>query len=122
MGVTEGFEAMKGQVEKRSDVPGALWSASTKVRGLSEVFNMAAGDPPFSEEGLTGVGSILGAVADDLDHIRDIVEYGDLPTVKDGEVDLTKDDSAFVVLMREFTEFLGQRRADGSTTTETSNT
>lgn len=70
---------MRGTIEQVTDVPGSLWSVTTKVRGLSEVFNMAKGEPPFSEEGLCGVANLLEGIANDLDQIRDLIEYGKQP-------------------------------------------
>jgi hypothetical protein len=75
---------LRANLEKLSDVPGGLWSVSTKVRGLSEIFNMAKGEPPFSEEGLCGFAYLLEGLADELDQIKDLVEYGELP-VEDAE-------------------------------------
>jgi hypothetical protein len=71
---------MRCKIEKLSDVPGGLWSVSTRVRSLSEIFNMAKSEPPFSEEGLCGFAYLLEGLADELDQIKDLVEYGESPT------------------------------------------
>ena len=57
-----------------SSFPGELWTVSTKLRALSEVFSMASGDPPLGEEALKGISYLLRDMADDLSNIRENLE------------------------------------------------
>lgn len=58
-----------------SEVPGELWTVSIKLRALGEAFSMASGEPPFGEEALKGMSSLLREMADDLATIRKTLEY-----------------------------------------------
>lgn len=58
-----------------SEVPGELWTVSIKLRALGEVFSMASGEPPFGEEALKGMSSLLCEMADDLASIRGTLQY-----------------------------------------------
>jgi hypothetical protein len=58
-----------------SQIPGDLWTVSIKLRALGEVFSMAKGEPPFGEEALKGISSLLCDMADDLSDIREALEY-----------------------------------------------
>jgi hypothetical protein len=57
-----------------SNLPGAIWTAEVKLRGLGQVFSMSTGDPPFGEEALKGVSYLLLGLADDLNAIREAME------------------------------------------------
>jgi hypothetical protein len=57
------------------ELPGGLWTVSIKLRALGEVFSMANGEPPFGEEALKGMSSLLCGMADELVTIRETLEY-----------------------------------------------
>lgn len=65
---------MRTNSENLIDAFGTLHAICNKVRSLSEIFSMAKGDPPFSEEGLCGFSYLLEDIANDLDDVKDQFE------------------------------------------------
>lgn len=57
--------------------PKDLWSILTKVRGLAALFRMSNGEVPMGEESCHGISYLLDDIADELDCVRDMVEYGE---------------------------------------------
>lgn len=59
-----------------SDLAGDLWPIVTKIRGLAALFRTSNGEIPIDEEAFHGISHILSDIADDLDRVRDVTEYG----------------------------------------------
>ena len=47
----ESIDAELPPKQKRSEILGDLWVIAGKLRGVGELFSMAMGEPPASEEG-----------------------------------------------------------------------
>lgn len=54
-----------------SDIPGDLWVIAGKVRGLGELFSMAKGELPMSEDGYQGIAHLLIEIANKIDEVLD---------------------------------------------------
>ena len=62
-------------IENASEVPKGLWVISSKVRGLSEVFHSISSDELISEAGACGLSYLLRSIADEVDHLKGVLEF-----------------------------------------------
>jgi hypothetical protein len=100
------------------DLHGILWSMSSKLKGLGEMFVMCNGEIPMSEGAYTGFGHLLEEFAGELDRVQygtdnqkvsdsgnddESIERGDTASV------VTQEDTPFALMMNEFTHFLQER-------------
>jgi hypothetical protein len=119
--VTDGVLRMAA-TRKLEDLHGVLWSMSSKLRGLGEMFVMCNGEIPMSEGAYTGFGHLLEEFADELDDLQYGIDNQKISEIKrekedpddedtdDPVEDPTKEDTPFASMMTEFTRFLQERR------------
>lgn len=62
------------EMSHTSIAEGDLWVAASKIRGLGELFSMAGGEPPLSNDGLKGLAYLLTELADEIDEVRSVAE------------------------------------------------
>lgn len=59
----------------RSEIQGSLHGVHKKMLGLSALFCMARGEPPFSEMALIGVSDILAEMAVEIENLVDEFDH-----------------------------------------------
>ena len=62
---------------EKDELADRLWTISAKIRGLSDLFSLAQGDPPFSDTGLKGLSYMLSDLATECENLlKNIDSYG----------------------------------------------
>jgi hypothetical protein len=55
-----------------NEIPGDLWILSAKIRGLSDLFRIARGEP-LQEEAFHGISYLMAEIADEIEQIHELM-------------------------------------------------